>query len=101
MCVLSAPLGHINVHVRAGTILLLYDNPKDTLAATKAECSYRILAFLDEKGCAAGSVTLDDGSTVDGELTPPLNENETVANVVYGQARPSACASLCAMVSSA
>lgn len=56
---MSAPLEHINVHVRGGSILAL-QQPKLTTAQTK-NTSYSILVALDDSGKATGSLYLDDG----------------------------------------
>jgi alpha-glucosidase len=57
---LSAPLGHINVHLRDGSIILLHANPAYTITETRAG-SFSLIVSLDANGSAAGSAFLDDG----------------------------------------
>ena len=56
---LSAPLEHINVHARGGTIFVL-QKPGYTTTETK-NGPYSLLVALDDKGAAEGPVYLDDG----------------------------------------
>lgn len=56
---LDAPLEHINVHVRGGSILAL-QQPQYTTSETR-DTPYSLLVALDEDLTAAGSVYLDDG----------------------------------------
>ncbi|KAK5108679.1 hypothetical protein LTR62_008084 [Meristemomyces frigidus] len=56
---LSAPLEHINVHVRGGSVLTLQE-PTLTTAATR-NSSYSILVALDDNGEAEEDLYLDDG----------------------------------------
>jgi alpha-glucosidase len=56
---LSAPLEHINVHARGGTVFVLQE-PGYTTTDTK-NSPYSLLVTLDDKGAAEGSVYLDDG----------------------------------------
>ncbi|KAK3678865.1 hypothetical protein LTR78_001318 [Recurvomyces mirabilis] len=56
---MSAPLEHINVHVRGGAILPLQE-PTLTTTATR-NSSYSILVALDGQGAASGDLYLDDG----------------------------------------
>ncbi|KAJ9620482.1 hypothetical protein H2203_007688 [Taxawa tesnikishii (nom. ined.)] len=56
---LDAPLTHINVHVRGGSVLPL-QLPGNTTATTKNN-PYSLLIALDKNGEAAGSLYLDDG----------------------------------------
>lgn len=64
---LSAPLEHINVHVRGGSILPLQE-PEYTTAETR-NTSYSLLVALDESGQASGSLYLDDGESLVQEAT--------------------------------
>lgn len=59
---LSAPLEHINVHVRGGSILALQE-PKLTTAATR-RTPYSLLVALSENGDAVGDLYLDDGESL-------------------------------------
>ena len=61
---MSAPLEHINVHVRGGSVLALQE-PKLTTEATK-NTPYNLVIALDSDGKASGSLYLDDGYS----LTP-------------------------------
>jgi alpha-glucosidase len=57
---LQAPLGTINVHVRDGSVLLLYANPAYTTTETRAG-NYSLLISLDSNGAAQGQAYIDDG----------------------------------------
>jgi len=57
---LSAPLGHINVHIRDGSALLLHDKPAYTVEETK-EGPFSLLVSLSGSGSAFGSAYIDDG----------------------------------------
>lgn len=57
--ILSAPLEHINVHVRGGSILAL-QQPKLTTGETR-NTPYNLVVALDSDGKASGSLYLDDG----------------------------------------
>ncbi|KAH7130041.1 glycosyl hydrolases family 31-domain-containing protein [Dendryphion nanum] len=56
---LSAPLEHINVHVRGGSILTLQE-PKYTTTETR-NTPYSLIVALDSDGEAHGTLYLDDG----------------------------------------
>jgi len=62
---LSAPLGHINVHIRGGSALLLHASPAYTTTETRAG-PFSLLVSL-ESSEAFGTAYLDDGVT-----NPPL-----------------------------
>lgn len=64
---LDAPLEHINVHVRGGSILPM-QVPGNTTTTTR-ENTYELLIALDKNGQASGSLYLDDGYS--------LSPNET------------------------
>lgn len=68
---LSAPLGHINVHVRDGTALLLHSKPEYTIEET-LQTPYSLLVSIDARGSAFGSAYIDDG------LTSPPGPSRTV-----------------------
>ena len=59
---LAAPLEHINVHVRGGSILPL-QAPGYTTAETKSN-PYSLVVALDKNGEARGSLYLDDGESI-------------------------------------
>ncbi|CAA7262384.1 unnamed protein product [Cyclocybe aegerita] len=56
----SAPLGHINVHIRDGSALLLHVEPRYTIAETR-QGPYSLLISLNAEGVAYGSAYIDDG----------------------------------------
>jgi alpha-glucosidase len=64
---LDAPLEHINVHVRGGSILAL-QQPRYTTSETR-ETPYSLLVALDDDCNAAGSVYLDDGVSLEPNVT--------------------------------
>ncbi|EGN94282.1 glycoside hydrolase family 31 protein [Serpula lacrymans var. lacrymans S7.3] len=57
---LSAPLSHINVHIRDHSALLLHAEPAYTIAETRAG-PYALLISLDTAGTAFGNAYVDDG----------------------------------------
>ncbi|KAJ7578612.1 glycosyl hydrolases family 31-domain-containing protein [Mycena floridula] len=57
---LSAPLGHINVHVRDGAAILLHAEPAYTVEETRAG-PFSLLVSLASNGQAFGTTYLDDG----------------------------------------
>ncbi|RAH85643.1 extracellular alpha-glucosidase aglu [Aspergillus japonicus CBS 114.51] len=59
---ISAPLGHIPVYVRGGSILPLQEPALTTREARKSPWS--LLAALDSDGVASGQLYLDDGVSV-------------------------------------
>ncbi|WVF67066.1 hypothetical protein IAT40_001810 [Kwoniella sp. CBS 6097] len=64
---LDLPLGDIGVHIRSGSILLLYDQPEYTITETR-EGGYSLLVVLDDGDCAEGDAKVDDGDSY------PVNE---------------------------
>ncbi|KAI9567881.1 glycosyl hydrolases family 31-domain-containing protein [Boletus coccyginus] len=68
---LDAPIGHINVHVRDNSALLLHQRPAYTIAETRAG-PYSLLVSLSGTGTAFGTAYLDDG------ISPPPTPNRTV-----------------------
>ena len=64
---LSAPLEHINVHVRGGSILPM-QQPGYTTAESRRN-PWNLLIVLDEDGKACGDLYLDDGHSVEPEET--------------------------------
>ena len=59
---MEAPLEHINLHVRGGSILPSQD-PGNTTATTRNN-SYALLVTPDVHGSAYGSLYLDDGESI-------------------------------------
>lgn len=64
---LDAPLEHINVHVRGGSILAL-QQPKYTTNETR-NTPYSIVVALDDDHKAEGSLYLDDGVSLEPDAT--------------------------------
>ncbi|KAH8091383.1 glycosyl hydrolases family 31-domain-containing protein [Cristinia sonorae] len=60
---LSAPLGHIPVHVRDGAAILLHSTPAYTIAETR-EGPFSLLVTLTSAGTAFGTAYLDDGESL-------------------------------------
>ncbi|KAF8532453.1 glycoside hydrolase family 31 protein [Gautieria morchelliformis] len=57
---LSAPLSHINVHIRDGAALLLHETPAYTVEETRGG-PYALLVSLAADGSAFGTAYVDDG----------------------------------------
>ncbi|KAK7031219.1 hypothetical protein VNI00_013635 [Paramarasmius palmivorus] len=74
---LSAPLGHINVHVRDGSVILLHAKPAYTTEETR-QGPFSLLVSLSQSGEAFGSSYLDDG------VSNPPGPNTTVSFSVAG-----------------
>ncbi|KAF5391184.1 hypothetical protein D9757_003121 [Collybiopsis confluens] len=68
---LSAPLGHINVHIRGGAALLMHAKPAYTTTETRAG-PFSVLVSLESHSSAFGTAYLDDG------LSNPPAESRTV-----------------------
>ena len=66
MAELDAPLGHIPVHIRSGSVLLVYNEPKYTLKETR-EGSMGVVIHLNDNEEAEGVFHMDDGTSIDGE----------------------------------
>lgn len=60
---MNAPLEHINIHIRGGSILAL-QKPGNTTTATRTK-PYSLVVAPDEHGQASGSLYLDDGESID------------------------------------
>ena len=56
----SAPLGHINIHIRSGSIILTHTKSAYSLTETR-KGSYSLIVNLDDRGMAEGDAILDDG----------------------------------------
>ena len=63
---IAAPLSHINVHVRGGSVLLLHAKPAYTIYETR-KGPYELLVSPDVDGNAYGDAFVDDGDGVFGE----------------------------------
>lgn len=81
---LDAPLEHINVHVRGGSILAL-QQPQYTTAETR-DTPYSLLIALDDDSSAAGSVYLDDGVSLEPDATR-LVQVRTFSECMYKYVR--------------
>ncbi|KDR73230.1 hypothetical protein GALMADRAFT_251812 [Galerina marginata CBS 339.88] len=57
---LSAPLGHINVHIRDGSAILLHSKPAYTIEETR-QGPYSLLVSQTSQGVARGTAYIDDG----------------------------------------
>lgn len=57
---LSAPLGHINVHIRDGSAILLHSAPAYTVEETR-QGPFSLLISQSRDGLAFGTAYLDDG----------------------------------------
>ncbi|KAI0533140.1 glycoside hydrolase family 31 protein [Xylaria digitata] len=64
---ISAPLGHIPVFVRGGSVVPMHE-PGLTTAAVRAS-PWSLLVALDATGKASGELYIDDGESVDPEAT--------------------------------
>ncbi|PCH40075.1 glycoside hydrolase family 31 protein [Wolfiporia cocos MD-104 SS10] len=60
---LDAPLGHINVHVRDGSAILLHAQPAYTINETRSG-PYALLVSLSANGSASSTAYIDDGETI-------------------------------------
>ncbi|KAI0056891.1 hypothetical protein BV25DRAFT_1831780 [Artomyces pyxidatus] len=69
---LSAPLGHIPVHIRSGSAILLHSKPGYTTSES-AQSPYSLLVSLSQDGSAFGTAYLDDGTTLPTDDTPVKN----------------------------
>ena len=70
---LPTPLGHINVHIRSGSVLLTHAESRYTLTETRAG-GYHLIVNADENGEAEGEAVLDDGISPDCPWIPPLSD---------------------------
>ena len=60
---LDAPLGHINVHIRDGSALLLHSKPAYTTTETR-QGPYSLLVSPASDGYAFGDAYIDDGESI-------------------------------------
>lgn len=78
---LSAPLNHINVHIRDGSALLLHSTPAYTIEETRRG-PYSLLVSLSSDFQAFGSAYIDDGDSY-----PPGPNRILTFNITKGQFR--------------
>ncbi|KAF8344954.1 glycoside hydrolase family 31 protein [Amanita rubescens] len=78
---LSAPLGHINVHVRDGAAILMHARPAYTIYET-LQGPFALLVSQDTKNHAFGAAYLDDG-----ESYPPGPSRELTITSTAGEVR--------------
>lgn len=76
---LSAPLGHINVHIRGGSALLLHANPGYTTTETR-EGPFSLLVSLESNEHAFGTAYIDDGVS-----NPPTESRNLTFSATAGQ----------------
>ncbi|KAK1921126.1 glycosyl hydrolases family 31-domain-containing protein [Papiliotrema laurentii] len=62
---ISAPLDHLPLHVRSGSVLLVYNEPGYTIAQTK-KSALGLVVCLDSEDRASGEFYIDDGTTSNG-----------------------------------
>ncbi|THU98209.1 hypothetical protein K435DRAFT_885246 [Dendrothele bispora CBS 962.96] len=72
---LPAPLGHINVHVRDESVILLHAKPAYTTEKTR-QGPYSLLCSVGSNGQAFGSAFIDDG------ISNPPGDNTTITFTV-------------------
>ena len=75
---LDAPLGHIPVHIRGGSAILLFSTPAYTVEETRLG-GYSLLVSLAADGTAFGTAYIDDGLSV-----PPTPHLDLTFSVEYG-----------------
>lgn len=68
---MAAPLEHINVHIRGGSIIPM-QQPAYTTAQNRAN-PYSLLVALDNDENATGSLYLDDGKSIEPDTTKQVN----------------------------
>ncbi|PFH47654.1 glycoside hydrolase family 31 protein [Amanita thiersii Skay4041] len=79
--ILSAPLGHINIHVLDGAAILLYASPAYTITETR-HGPFSLLVSQTTSGHAFGTAYLDDG-----ESNPPGPSKKLTITSVSCQVR--------------
>lgn len=83
---IDAPLGHIPVYVRGGSVLPMQE-PALTIRDAR-RTPWSLLAALDHQGRASGQLYLDDGESVDPRATLFVTfvaENNSLAAQIQGQ----------------
>jgi len=81
--ILSAPLNHINVHIRDGSIFLLHSKPSYTITET-SQGPYSLLVSLSPTLHAFGTAYIDDG-----ESYPPGSHKTLTFTSTGGELRVS------------
>jgi len=76
---LSAPLGHINVHIRDGSAILLHARPGYTIEETR-QGPFSLLVSQSANGRGSGSAYIDDGVSF-----PPGSSRTLTFSVTKGQ----------------
>lgn len=82
---LSAPLGHINVHIRGGSIL-----PQQLPGYTTAESRrnpWALIVALNSEGAANGQLYLDDGISVTPNATRYVDMTAVNGNTLFASGR--------------
>ena len=74
---LAAPLGHINVHIRDGSAILLHSQPGYTIRDTLSS-PYSLLVSQTAGGYAFGTAYFDDGESI--PPTPSTTAKFSVSN---------------------
>ncbi|KII83953.1 glycoside hydrolase family 31 protein [Plicaturopsis crispa FD-325 SS-3] len=78
---LSAPLGHINVHIRDGSVILTHSEPAYTIEETR-QGPYSLLVSQTSDGHVFGTAYIDDG------ISSPPGPSKTLAfSVTAGQVK--------------
>ncbi|KAF8629789.1 hypothetical protein AX17_005568 [Amanita inopinata Kibby_2008] len=78
---LDAPLGHINVHIRDGSAILMHAAPAYTVFETR-QGPFAMLVSLTKSGTASGTAYLDDG-----ESNPPGPNRELTIMAASNQVK--------------
>ena len=78
---LSAPLGHINIHVRHGAAILMHAKPAYTIYETR-KGPFALLVSQDSRNRAFGTAYLDDGDSY-----PPGPNRELTIMASAGEVR--------------
>ncbi|KAJ3552717.1 hypothetical protein NM688_g4009 [Phlebia brevispora] len=76
---LAAPLSHINVHIRDGSVILLHEQPGYTIAETR-QSPYSLLVSQAADGYAFGDAYVDDG-----ESQPPTPSRRLTFHAAKGR----------------
>ncbi|KAF5391185.1 hypothetical protein D9757_003120 [Collybiopsis confluens] len=82
---LSAPLGHINVHIRGGAALLMHAKPAYTTTESRAG-PFSLLVSLESHSNAFGTAYLDDGLS-----NPPAESRNVIFSATANELKISSC----------
>ncbi|TFY57478.1 hypothetical protein EVG20_g8535, partial [Dentipellis fragilis] len=80
---LSAPLGHIPVHIRSGAAILLHSQPGYTTNETR-QSPYALLVSQNADGSARGTAYIDDGITLPDPAKGGVQNRTVVFEVANG-----------------